>query len=198
MTVEAKYRTSVSPGEGDLVERLRPEFLRGPRHHPPAEGAVEFGRMYVVGERPDHHALQAALHQVALGRGEKPSAETEALKLGAQIELVDLAFEMQAARAVAAVIGIARDLVAEHQHADAAALADRAVPPLRAATVDQLLELGPGNDTLIGRAPGFVMGGRHRSCIRSSGRPNLDQGCAHGSDQSKSARPHQGPSLIIG
>jgi hypothetical protein len=48
------------------------------------------------------------LHQVALGRGEKPAAETEALKLGAQIELVDLAFEMQAARAVAAVIGIAR------------------------------------------------------------------------------------------
>src|ERR1700754_3256103 len=198
MTVEAKYRTSIRPGERDLVERLRPEFLRGPRHHPPAEGAVEFGRMFVVGERPDHHALQAALHQVALGGGEKPAAEAEALKLGAQIELVDLAFEMQAARAVAAVIGIARALVAEHQHADAAALADRAVPPLRAAAVDQLLQLGAGNDALIGVTPGFIMGRGHRGCVRSFGRSNLDQGCAHGCNQSKSARPLQGLSLIIG
>src|SRR5258708_2921976 len=89
------------------------------------------------------------------------------------------------------------DLVAEHQHADAAALADRAIPPLRAAPVDQLLQLRAGNDALIGRAPGFVMGGRYRGCVCSFGRPNLDQGCAHGSDQSKSARRRQGPSLII-
>src|SRR5258705_13161554 len=130
--------------------------------------------------------------------GEPPAAEAEALKLGAQIKLVDLAFEMQAARAVAPVIGVARDLFAEHQPADAAALADRAIPPLRAAAVDQLLQLGAGNDALIGGAPSFVMGRRYRRCVRSFGRPNLDQGCAHGSDQSKSARRLQGLSLIIG
>src|ERR1700727_1143421 len=99
---------------------------------------------------------------------------------------------MKAARAVAAVIGIAGNLVAEYQHADAAALADRAVPPLRAAAVDQLLQLGAGNDALIGRTPGLVMGGRYRRRIRSFGRPNLDQGCAHERNQSKSARRLQG------
>src|SRR6266481_2389442 len=191
-------RSSMGPGEGDLVERLGPEFLGTARDHAAAEGAIKLRRSIVVGERPDHHAFQPALQQIAPRGGKQPAAEAEPLKFRPQIKLVDLAFEVQAARAVAAVIGITRDLVAEHQHADAAALADRAVPPLRAATVDQLLELGTGNDTLLGRAPGFVMGGRHRSCVRSSGRPNLDQGCAHGSNQSKSARPHQGPSLIIG
>src|SRR5260370_17471223 len=111
----------------------------------------------VVGERPDDHAFQAALQQVASCGGEQPAAEAEALKLGAQIKLVDLAFEMQAARAVAAVIGIARDLFAEHQHADAAALADRAIPPLRAAAGVQLLHLATGNDALIGRPPASLM-----------------------------------------
>ena len=66
--------------------------------------------------------------EVAPGGGEQPAAEAEALEFRTQIKLVDLAFEMQAAGAVAAVIGVARDLVAEHQHADAAALADRADP----------------------------------------------------------------------
>jgi hypothetical protein len=32
---------------------------------------------------------------------------------------------------------------------------------------------------LVGRTPGFIMGGRYRSRIRSLGRSNLDQGCAH-------------------
>src|SRR5947207_733940 len=112
---------SAGPGESDLVERLRPELLRGAGHHPAAERTVEFRRRVVVGERPDHHALQPALHQIAPGRGEEAAAEAEALEFRPQIELVNLALEMQAAGAVAAVVGVAGDLVAEHQHADAAA-----------------------------------------------------------------------------
>src|ERR1700675_3659449 len=142
----SKRPPSVGPGEGDLVERLGPEFLGGARDHAAAEGAIKFRRRIVVGQRPDHHALQPPLQQVAPRGGEQPAAEAEALKFRPQIELVDLAFEVQAAGAVAAVIGIARDLVAEHQYADAAALADRAVPPLRATAVDQLFEFGAGND----------------------------------------------------
>src|SRR5579863_7909935 len=66
----SKLRSSVGPGEGDLVERLGPELLRGARHHAAAQRAVKFRRAIVVGERPDHHALQAALQQVAPRRGE--------------------------------------------------------------------------------------------------------------------------------
>src|ERR1700739_4581490 len=146
---ELAIATSVRPGERDLVERLRPEALRGAGHHAAAGRAIEFGGGIVVGQRPDHHALQPALAEVALGGGEQAAAEAEALELGAKIELVDFAFEMQAAGAVAAVIGVARDLVAEHQHANAATLADRRVPPLRAATIDQLFKLGARDDSLI-------------------------------------------------
>src|SRR5882762_1298883 len=94
---------SIGPGEGDLVERLGPEFLRRARDHTAAERAVELRRGIVVGERPDHHALQAALQQVAPCGGEQPAAEAETLKFRPQIKLVDLAFEVQAARTVAAV-----------------------------------------------------------------------------------------------
>src|SRR5580693_8248732 len=137
--------TSIGPGEGDLVERFGPEFLRGARDHAAAEGTIELGRGIVVGQRPDHHALQAALQQVAPRCSEETAAEAEALEFRPQIKLVDLAFEVQAARAVAAVVGVARDLVAEYQHADAAALADCRVPPLRAAAVDQLLQFSAGD-----------------------------------------------------
>src|SRR5579872_5715379 len=88
---------SVRPGERDLVERLRPELLRGTRHHAPAERAIELGRRLVVGKRPDHHALQAALHQVAPRRREQAASEAEALEFGAQVEFVDFALEVQAA-----------------------------------------------------------------------------------------------------
>src|ERR1700749_104162 len=125
----------VGPGEGDLVERLGAELFRRARHHAAAEGAVELRRRIVVGQRPDHHALEDALQQVAAGRGKGAAAEAEALEFRAQIKLVDLALEMKAAGAVAAVIGIARDFVTEYQHANAAAFADRAIPPLRSAAV---------------------------------------------------------------
>ena len=48
--------------------------------------------------------------------------KTEALEFRPQIELVDLAFEMRATASVRAVIGVARNLVTEHQHADPAPL----------------------------------------------------------------------------
>src|SRR6266404_324573 len=147
--LKTKRSASVGPGESDLIERFGPELLGGAGHHAAPERAVEFRGGVVIGQRPDHHALQPALHQVAPSGGEQAAAEAEALEFRPQIELVDLALEMQAAGAVAAVIGVARDLVAEHQHADAAAFADRAVPPLRAATVNQFFELGAGNDALI-------------------------------------------------
>src|SRR5262249_49119403 len=109
-------RRSIGPGEGDLVERFRPDLLGGARDHAPAEGAIEFGGRLVVGERPNHHALQPALSEVALGGGEQAAAKTEPLEFRPQIELVNLALEMQAACTVTAVISIARDLVAQHQH----------------------------------------------------------------------------------
>src|SRR5450755_2839895 len=98
-------RTSIGPGEGDLVERLGPEFFGTAGDHAAAQRPVKLGRRIVVRQRPDHHALQAALQQGTPCGGEQPAAEAEALKFRAQIEFVDLAFEVQAARAVAAVIG---------------------------------------------------------------------------------------------
>src|SRR3954452_5036488 len=141
---------SVAPGEGDLVERLGPELLRGARDHAAAECAIKLGRGVVVGERPNHHALKSALHQIAPCGGEQSPADPEPLKLRPQVKLVDLAFELQAARAVAAVVGVASDFVAEHQHADAAAFPNRAVPPMRTAAIDQLLQFGAWNDALVG------------------------------------------------
>ena len=91
-----------------------------------AQRAVEFHRRLVVRQRPHHQALQPALREVAPRRGEQAAAEAEPLILRPQIELVDLAVVEQAARAVAAVVGVARDLVAERQDGDAAALADGA------------------------------------------------------------------------
>src|SRR5262249_13232894 len=98
-----------------------------------------------------------------------------------QIELVDFAVVVEAAGAVAAVIGVARDLVAELQQRDAAALADGAVPPGRAAAVDELFQFGAGDDALIRGPPCLIVGRRNRAGIRSLGAANLDEGGAHGS-----------------
>src|SRR6185369_13608294 len=70
---------SVRPGEGDLVERLRPELFRRAGHHAAAQRAIEFGRRLVVGQRPDHHALEAALHEVAARGVEQAAAEAQPL-----------------------------------------------------------------------------------------------------------------------
>src|SRR5262249_45202729 len=96
-----------------------------------------------------------------------------------QVELVDLAVVVEAAGAVAAVIGIAGDAVAERQHRDPAAFANRAVPPLRAAPVDQLVELGSRDHALIRATPGLVVSRRDRRRIGRLGAADLDQDRAH-------------------
>ena len=163
----AEFRSAV-PGVGNLVETAFAEPLRGAGHGLAAECAIELHRRIVVGQRPDHQALQAALAEVAARRGEQAAAEAEALILGAQIKLVDLAVVEQAARAVAAVVGVARDLVAERQQRDAAALADRAVPPVGTAARDQLVEFDSGDDALIGGAPSLVVSLRDRQPRRTA------------------------------
>src|ERR1043165_7081111 len=110
---------SVLPPERDLIETLGPEAFRRARHRAAAERLVETDRRVVVGERPDHQALQSALRQIAPRRREQPPAETQPLKFRAEIELVDLAVVEQAARAVAAVVGVARDAIAELKQRDA-------------------------------------------------------------------------------
>src|SRR5258708_18796879 len=107
---------SVAPGERNLFETAAAKALRGSRDRLAAERTVELHRGLVVGQRPDHQALQSALRQIAPRRGEQPAAETQALILRAQIQLVDLAVIEQAARAVAAVVGVARDVVAEREN----------------------------------------------------------------------------------
>ena len=57
---------SALPGVGDLIERLGAEPLRRARDRAAAERAVEFDRRLVVGQRPDHEALQPALREIAL------------------------------------------------------------------------------------------------------------------------------------
>ena len=120
------------PGVGDLIERLGAEPLRGAGDGAAAERAIEFHRRLVVGQRPHHQALQPALDQVLARRGEQAAAEAEALEFRPQVKLVDFAVVEQAARAVAAVVGVAGELVAELQEGDAAALADRRCPTSRA------------------------------------------------------------------
>jgi hypothetical protein len=70
------------------------------------------------------------------------------LILRAKIQFVDFAFIKQAARAIAAVIGVARDLIAESENGDAAALVNGAIPPIGAAARDQLVEFD-ADDALV-------------------------------------------------
>src|SRR6185437_11271547 len=101
------------------------------------------------------------------------------LELRAQIKLVDLAIIKQAARAVAAIIGVAGDLLAKLQDGDAAALADRRIPPIRATPGNQLIEFVAGDDALIGGAPSLVMSLGDVGCVRCLGATNLYDGRAH-------------------
>src|SRR6516162_3866414 len=83
--------SSAGPGEGDFVEGAGAEAFGGAGHRLAAERPVEADRRLVVRERPDHQALQSALHQVAPRRGEQLAAEAEALEFRPQVKLVDLA-----------------------------------------------------------------------------------------------------------
>ena len=152
----------------------------------------------VVGKRPHHQALQAALDQILARGGEQAAAEAQSLEFGPQIKLVDLAVVEQAARAVASVIGVAGNAVAELQDGDAAAFADSRVPPVRAAAVDQLVELVARDDALIGRAPRLVMrlGDVHR--VGGLGAANLYEGRAHFANRSNELCALQALSLMMG
>src|SRR6185437_13846092 len=99
---------------------------------------------------------------------------------------VDLAVILQAAGAVAPVIGIARHGVAEGQQRDAAAFADRAVPPADAALGDEPLELAARNDALIGRPPSVVVRVGDRFRVGRPRTSNLDEDCAHDSNRAMS------------
>src|SRR6185312_10476149 len=115
--MRTKYlpRAGSVPAERDLIEDLVAELFRRARHGLAAERAIELDGGLVVRQRPYHQAFLLALHEVAPRRHEQPAAEAEALKLGAQVKLVDLALILQAAGAVVAVVGIARHRVAEGQ-----------------------------------------------------------------------------------
>jgi len=67
-TIRRNEAASALPGEGDLIEHLAAEALRGARNRAAAERAIEFDRGLIVGQRPHHHALQSALRHV-LARG---------------------------------------------------------------------------------------------------------------------------------
>src|SRR5206468_11849324 len=123
------------------------------------------------------------------------AAEAKPLEFRPQIELVDFAVIVKAARTVAAVVGVAGHAFAECQHSDPAAFAHRTVPPLGAATVDQLVELRPRDDALISAAPGVVMSCRDRPCIGRLGAADFDEGRAHGDDRSKQSAAFQELSL---
>src|SRR5664280_320698 len=167
------------PGVGDLVERLGAKALRGAGDRAAAERAIEFHRRLVIGQRPHHQALQAALHEVLARGGEQAAAEAQPLELRTQIKLVDFAVIEQAARPIAPVVGVASNLVAELQDGDAAALADGRVPPVRSAPVDQLAELVARDDALIGRPPCLVMGRGDVHRIGGLRTANLYEGGVH-------------------
>src|SRR5664279_38420 len=124
---ELENASALLPGVSDLVERLGAEALRRAGDSAATERTIKLHRRFVIGQRPHHQALQAALHQILARGREQPAAKAETLEFWTQIKLVDFAFVEQAARAVAPVIGVAGDAVAKLQNGDAAALADRRV-----------------------------------------------------------------------
>ena len=173
------------PGEGDLVERLVAEALGGARDRAAAQRAIEFDGRIVVRERPDHEAAEPALSEVAPRRREQPAPESEALEFRAQVEFVDLAVVGQAARAVAPVIRVARNALLKHQQRDAAAFANRRLPPGRPAAADEFFEFRARNDAAICAAPGLIVRIRDRDGVRGLRPPNLDEGRAHARIEAK-------------
>src|SRR5215831_554344 len=170
---------SIAPAERDLVEHPGAEFFRRPRHRLAAQRAIELDGVFVFRQRPHDQRFQRALRQIAPRRREQPPAKAQALVFRPQIKLVDFTVVIETARAVAAVIGVARDLIAELQERDAAALADRAVPPCRAAPIDEPPEFGARNDSLIGRPPRLIMRVGNRGGVARLGAAYFDEDGAH-------------------
>ena len=111
--------------------------------------------------------------------GEQAAPKTQTLEFRPQINLVDLAVVKQAACAVAPIVGIARDAIAELKDCNAAAFADGRIPPVRTTAVDQLVELIARDDALIGRAPRLIMGVGDVQCVCRLCATNLYEGRAH-------------------
>src|SRR5439155_2215705 len=191
-------RFSALPGEGHLVEHLAAEALGGTCDRLAANRAVELDRGSVIRQSPYYQAVQPALPKIAAYGGEQFAAEAKTLELGTQIELVDFAIIVEAAGAIAPVIGVSRHGLAEHQDGDPAAFADGAVPPVGAAPVDELVEFRARNDALIGATPSVVMG--DGDCCRIGGfrAPDFDEGRTHADNTSKHHAALQEVCLIIG
>src|SRR5262245_10668528 len=100
MVLAWKPGDSTRPSERHLVERLGPKTLRGARHRLAAKPAVEAHRGFVVRQRPDHEAMQAALAEIAPRGRKQLAAEAKPLEFGPQIKLVDLAIIIEAARTI--------------------------------------------------------------------------------------------------
>src|SRR5580700_10658190 len=180
---------SAVPAEGDLVEHAGAELLRRAGHRLAAERAIKLDGGLVFRQRPHDQRFQSALRQVAPCGGKEPPAKAQPLEFRPQIELVDLAVIIEAARPIAPVIGVARYLVAELQEGDAAAFADRPFPPGGAAAVDQLVELGARNDPLIGGPPGLIVRVGDRTGISRSGATDFDEDSAHGTIEPGAIKP---------
>ena len=144
-----------------------------------AERTVELDRGFVVRQRPHHEALQAALREVLARRGEELAAEAEPLEFRAQVDFVDFAIVVEAACAVAAIVGVPGHAVAEGDDRDPTAFADRAVPPVGAAPVDELVQLGAWDDALIGTPPRLVVGRSDGPRVTWLGPADLYEGGAH-------------------
>src|SRR5262249_55166173 len=145
-----------------------------------AQRAVKLDSRLVIGQGPDHEALEPALGEVAPRCSKEAAAEAQPLKLRPQVNFVDFTVVEQAACPIAPVIGVAGDTIAESEQGNTAALANRAFPPRRTTPADQLFQLRARNDTPISISPSLVVGFRHRHGVARFGAANLYQGGVHG------------------
>src|SRR5262249_9117141 len=122
---------------------------------------------------------QTALVEILARSGEQSTPKSEALELRPQVNLINLTVIKQTARSVAPVVGITGNSFAKLQDRDAAALADRRIPPVRSAAVDQLVEFVARDDALIGGAPCLVMCVGDILCIGRLRATNLYEGRSH-------------------
>jgi hypothetical protein len=173
------------PGECDFIKRAGAEPFGRARHGAAAQRPIEFDGRVVVGQRPHHQAFETALAEVAPCCGEQTPAKAQSLEFGPQIELVNFSVVRQATGAVAPIIRVTGNPVAEHEQRDATAFTNGRFPPSRAAAADQLLELRPRNNAPVGRSPSFVVGLRDRKGVGRLGPANLYEYVTQGLDLSK-------------
>ena len=100
---------AAAPGVGDLGELHVTEALAGTGDLASPGVAIELAGIVVLGERPDDDAVEAEPGQLAPRGEEQPRAEADALILGQEIDLVDLALLDEVAGAVRPERRIAAD-----------------------------------------------------------------------------------------